>query len=229
MSVEQAPVDEGTKDTVRELVSMCNNLQSNQKEMQEQLEGQSEQIENLQQENQAQKALIEAYQKKLGRIDDLLVGEERDLAEDEFDVADDIWTQIQEAKSLSEESLSVAQTSSVRDSTTSKKEIAKKLSRNETVIKSINTSQKGAAVDCPKVIDMGKPDTRLAHRSILDGWNELCDEWECFEIIKKDGSKMLRCSTESLSGVIVRAVKNDLSDPEVTETLNSWLASEGVR
>jgi len=234
MSTQPLGVDEDTKETLRELTSMCSTLQSDVRELQEDMEEKDERIQTLEAKKNAHKARLDAYQKKINRIEDILVGEKEELADDKFDMADAIWTQIQEAKEISENSLAIAKSSSKREENITKKEVATTLSRDETVISSIRTSQKAGAVDCGEVKDMAKPDTRLAHRTILDAWNELEAEWEAFEVIKREGPdnqerKMLRCYSDRLTPVLVRTVKNNLSDPEATESLNSWLGSEGVR
>lgn len=198
-------------------------------ELEERIEELEESNEQLEKNQQQQEALVKALHKKITRIESILVGDDRELHDDRFDVEDDIYTQIQDAAESSQQALAVVKANKGTTKGT-KKDVAKRLSRDRVVLKTVGTSQKAAAISCGDVIEMALPGKKLQHRSILDAWrDELVAEWEAFEIVKKDGKKQLRCYSDRLDPALVRVVKDSLSDSGSTESLNSWLANEGVQ
>lgn len=162
----------------------------------------------------------------------VLAGTDDDMDAGLWDAAESIQRipdGIEEMGELAQSAMAVAKTEAKVEETPTKKEIAKSLTRDEVVVNAaVMAKARGiGAVTCDDVKKMAKPDVRLEHRTILDAWEELKDEWDCFSVV--DGEKKkLAVKRENLDDVLVRAVLNDLSDPEVTEALNSYLNKKGA-
>lgn len=175
-------------------------------------------------------------QRELDRLDNMVVGLYEGQLPGVRDRLDAMEEQQEELKSIAETALSVARTEA-DDMTTpgSKKDIAKRLSRNEVVVQAVvrGTSIHGS-VTTPKVSDMAKPDHRLENRSILDAWDEIENEWDCFEVEKGSpgphgDSSRLKAKSDEVPNEIIRAVANDLTDEEVSEALIMKADSTGGR
>lgn len=188
-----------------------------------------ERLQELERENRALEARLDAMSTRFDRLERFLIGDDRAFGEDQFDTAADVWTRLDEHQELAETALAIAESTRGERRELSKKEIAKRLSRNECVVEAaVKGTQIHGSIDAATVIDMAKPELRLKHRTIFDAWDELVEEWECFSTT--DGQpgphgdvKQLRCNRDELPDRLVRLVKNSLSGTEVTESLNRYL------
>lgn len=193
-----------------------------------------ERVETLEKEDAEKEARLNALNKKLTRLIAILVGDADDIVADEFDRSEDMWTRLGQIEEKAEEAIAVAQANQGPSGAAgTKKDHARTLSRNEVVVQAaVKGSSTHGSVTTTQVEDMAKPDVRLESRTILDAWDDLTDNWACFEIEEGtpgphgDASR-LKAESDGITTSLLRAVKNDLTDEEVNEALIMKIKSNG--
>lgn len=153
--------------------------------------------------------LVEALRRK--------VNHQKDIIEQLEERLEDLEAEVETVKGIAKANVSV-------NETPTKKDIAKELSQQEIVVDAIvGQTLAGGSVTCGEIKTMAKPDVRLEHRTILDAWDELLTKWDAFEIKNGGEKKKLVADRDDLERPLIRTVADNLSDPEVTESLNSYL------
>jgi hypothetical protein len=147
--------------------------------------------------------------------------------------------QLQDVGADAELALSIAGRTkeTAADGGPTKKQTAMRLSRDEVVrgtadgknsgAKDLKTGEKTdlvGAVEVSDVQDMGKPQTRLNWQTVVDGWEELLLEWDCFEI--REDPKELTVELP-LSSELVRVVERSLGRDDLAKRLLDGAEGEG--
>lgn len=111
-----------------------------------------------------------------------------------------------------------------------KKEIAGWKSRNELIVQAAerpdlrtngggSVQNKAASVDVGKVQEMARPEHDLKWQTVVDAWDSIARNWECFEVETPDGGrKQLRLVADPPES-LVRMVEADVDRSDLVKRL----------
>lgn len=173
-------------------------------------------------------ARMDAMGKRFDRLVSFLIGDEPDFAEDRFDEAAPIWTQLDELDDeiaeLQQDVASIA--ADVRTRTDggdlSKVERAERHARNELVRRAADLSNNGtelAVLQASTALEQSKPSQNWHYQTVKDAFENLRSKWEAVYI--KNEPKRLILLERGLSRELLLTVEEDLGRDDLTKELIS--------
>lgn len=190
-----------------------------------------ERIENLEAENRELRALLNAQSKRVDRIIRLLIGSEREFGAMDEDMVVNFLDQLEDhderldgVERDAATAVARARTARSDGGETTKKEIAKRKTRNELVRSTVTNWNKsdGSGVTVSAVQDMAKPQTKLNYQTVKDAWDDLTMEWGAIIVTDgEDGAKRAIIKHEALTRELVAVVEDDLGRDDLTKELIS--------
>ena len=174
----------------------------------------------------AQKSLDEEIERIDGNVNGLFakVSDLADRVEELEEENERLRSELEDAQDDAELALAVAGETADKsraDGGPTKVKRAEHLARNEVVRQSLTTTGKGGSVTARDVVDMGRPETNLHHRTVHDAWDKLVARWDSLHVQERpDASNRLIVDRDDLEDELVRLVDDDLSDSDLTEELH---------
>lgn len=194
-------------------------------------ETRDERIAELERENDDLRALVEAHGQQLQALADILIGEQRHLAE--FDTNEEsILDQLDELATLSETAMAVARAEAdITDGT--KKGAAKRASKIDLVKRATMAENGKSQLETREIKTIGPPEYNdLQHSEAARIVDELCDEWECFRFKEGTGKKngpndRIVVNADDIPRHLARGVVNELANSDLACSVSSQLLDEG--
>lgn len=166
-------------------------------------------------------ARMEAFSLWKNTTNDRLDRNEREL-ERKDELIEQLQKENEEIRTIAEQALTVASAGTANPETEPKKDLAKRLTRNEVVRRAaMGASAQDRPVTAAEVEDMALPERELYYQSIKDGWKALQADWACFRETKKRGSKAITAKSTDLPKSLIRAVEVDLGRDDLTKRIIS--------
>ena len=178
--------------------------------------------------------LVEALRKRLTRLDERVFGTHADDgtqeqvledmgAESIIDAIQQLDDRVAEAEADVQLAKATATTRTTADGGESKKDVALRISRDETVRQALSSKDTvrdahgqthelgGGEVSVSDVRTMARPQTELAWKTVHDdAWRKLVQRWPAFTIEDADDAKRLTIHREDVSGELAQLVAESL-------------------
>jgi len=190
-------------------------------------------LEEIQQQQQALNARVDALSKQLDEIKDLLVGQERHITQDEVDATRNYFDRIGDIEGdiedLQRETKAAVASSRARvdGGNPSKKEIAKTAMRNKLITNAAKKTGRKHKLQLSQVDEIvTKVD--LAYQTVKDAAKELSVQWDAFDRRKDEsGNWIVALDEQEVSNELVYLVEDDLERTDLTKRLISQNTAEG--
>lgn len=190
---------------------------------------------DLRQQVNALNARLDATNKRIDRVINLIVGEEQNFADDKFDTCEPLWQQLaamrDDVDDLEASMASIAADVKTRadGGEQSKVQRAERHARNELVRRAAVTSTDGvelAHLPATDVLEQQKPDQNMKYQTVKDAFENLRQRWGAIYI--KDDPKRLVLVESGLSRELVLSAEEDLGRDGLTKELISGTTAGGV-
>lgn len=192
-------------------------------------------LEEIQRKQQALDARMNALQTQLDTIKDLLIGQDREIIEDEVESARNYFDRLGDIESEMSElqrdtRVAVASTRArVDGGNPSKKDIAKTTMRNKLVTNAATKSGRKHKLQLSQVDEIVTK-VNLNYQTVKDAAKDLAAERDGFDRRKDEsGNWIIALDTEHLSNEIVYLVEEDLERDDLTKRLISENMIQGVK
>lgn len=193
-------------------------------------------VDDLKRQTKILETRIDALSNRFEQFVNVVLGD-RELGE-AYDAGDEsLISRTQNAHALAESALGLAKATGSSSDPTTKKAFARRLTLFALSKRHYCRSDMGnGAIDTTSLKDMAEAHAvDLASRTVLDAWDELVDEWTCFEreTVTSDafGTKeriQLDSQADEIPAPILRIVADDdLSSDDLAETLISRVDGTG--
>lgn len=191
--------------------------------------------DDLGQQVQALNARLDATNKRLDNLINLIIGDEASIAEERFSTCPAVCAQLKSVQDdIAELESSVANVAAdVRTRADggeqTKVERAERHARNELVRRAAVTDTDGielAHLRATDVLEQQKPEQNMKYQTVKDAYENLRDRWEAIYI--KDDPKRLVLVESGLSRELVLSVQEDLARDDLAKELISGKPSGGV-
>jgi len=201
-----------------------------------------ERVAELERENQALEARLDALSAKFETLTKFLAGEpsihavESERGEDAPNLLarlDQIEVEMAAIDDATQTAIGLA-TASPQSDHGEKTQVAKNLARNRLVKMRANVGQSFSTCEVSNatIQEMAEPDYDLAWAIVDNAWGHLADDWECFEIDDSGDQKTLKLANTPPKP-LVKAVERDLGRGDLAksffgEKLPTGPSEEGV-
>lgn len=190
-----------------------------------------ERVAELERENNALAARLDAMARKQAELIDLVIGDEPELSESQIESMVPVRTQLNQltgrvADAEQDASTALANTAEARSDggSPTKKKVAIRISRDELVRKAAFQGASAPTLTVPDVIDKATPQTELQYQSVKDAWkgydDSLTKVWEAFKVVEGEEKRLL-LATDDVSRELAHKVEQSLGRDGVAKRLIS--------
>lgn len=190
-----------------------------------------ERVADLEQQNDQLRALVQAQKKQIRAVVDLVIGEDRELAEADLDVRDPVLDQVDELATLSETAMAVARAESDISAGT-KKGVAKRRAKTQLVKRCALAENGKSQLEASDVKDLAAPEHDVYDAEASRVIRELSEDWDCFEFREGTGKKngpnhRVVGDADKIPRPLARSVINELADDGLANSVSSQLLRGG--
>lgn len=192
-----------------------------------------ERVAELERENNALSARLDAMARKQAELIDLVIGDEPMLTEDDIQAMEPVREQLQQLDGRVEDAAQTASAAMANGKTarsdggeTTKKDVAIRESRDELVRQVAYEGASAPTITVAEVEEQAKPQTELAYQTVEDAWTGFDDSlenvWDAFKVV--DGSKdtkRLLLASDDISRELAHTVEQSLGRDGLTKRLIS--------
>jgi len=195
----------------------------------------SDEDDDIGQQVRALNARLDATNKRLDNLINLIIGDEASIAEERFSTCPALFAQLDSVQDdIAELESSVASVAAdVRTRADggeqTKVERAERHARNELVRRAAVTDTDGielAHLQATDVLEQQKPEQNMKYQTVKDAFENLRERWEAIYI--KDNPKRLVLVDSGLSRELVLSAQEDLARDDLAKELISGKPSGGV-
>lgn len=192
-----------------------------------------ERVAELERANDELQAIVQAQNKKIQAVVDVVIGEGRDLTESDIDAAPAVLEQVDELATLAETAMAVARAESDISEGTKKGE-AKRRAKIELVKRCALAENGKSQLEAADVQDLAAPEYDVYDAEAARIIRELSEDWDCFEFREGTGKKngpnnRVIGDSSKIPRPLARSVVNELADDSLTNSVSSQLLSGGVQ
>jgi hypothetical protein len=190
-----------------------------------------ERVAELERENNALSARLDAMARKQAELIDLVIGDEPELTEPQIESMEPVRAQLQQLTARLDEaeqdaSTALANTAEARSDggNRTKKEVAIQLSRDELVRQAAVQNASAPTVTVPEIIDKAQPQMNLQYQTVKDAWEGYDDSlqtvWDAFNVVEGEEKRLL-LATDDVSRELAHKVEHSLGRDGLTKRLIS--------
>jgi hypothetical protein len=192
-----------------------------------------ERVAELERENNALSARLDAMARKQAELIDLVIGDEPMLTEDDIQAMEPVREQLQQLDGRVEDAAQTASAAMANGKTarsdggeTTKKDVAIRESRDELVRQVAYEGASAPTITVAEVEEQAKPQTELAYQTVEDAWTGFDDSlenvWDAFKVVDGSGdTKRLLLASDDISRELAHTVEQSLGRDGLTKRLIS--------
>jgi len=198
-----------------------------------------ERIAELERENQALEARVDALNKKVKTLTKLVIGEQRtedgglhhpDLedAVNFFDRMEGLEDEFEDIETTARSAIATTDTAA-DGGQTGKKQMARNKARNRLIVNLARSSSPKQKMKFTTVIDEIKR-AEIAYQSVKDACEALALDWDAFEIgTDEEGDKVIKVFLNDVTKELTYRVEEDLARDDLTKRLISQREQGGAK